>query len=194
MKGLFTGEKKLFIHVNEATEILEAIDFGKQKQQTLKIVIVGGSDAWRVAEYLKANNIPVILQSLHKLPAKQDDDIDLMYKLPALLKQADVEFCISMDGNWGQRSLPFVAGSSVAYGLTKEEALASITSSPAKILGLEKSLGTIEVGKDATLIISIGDVLDMRTSNIEHAFIRGKQIDLDDLHKMLYRKFRAKYQ
>lgn len=192
MKGLFAEEKKLFVHVNEATEILEAIDFSKQ--HSLKIVIVGGRDAWRVAEYLKANNIPVILQSLHELPAKQDDDIDMMYKLPALLKQAGVEFCISMDGSWGQRSLPFVAGSSVAYGLTKEEALATITSSPAKILGLEKSLGTIETGKEATLIISSGDVLDMRTSNIENAFIRGKQIDLDDLHKVLYRKFRAKYQ
>ncbi len=192
VKGLFSNEKKLFVHVNEATEILEAIDFSKQ--QSLKITLVGGRDAWRVADYLKENNIPVILQSLHELPVKQDDDIDLMYKLPALLKQAGVEFCISMDGNWGVRSLPFVAGNAVAHGLTKEEALASITSSPAKILGLEKSVGTIEVGKDATLIVSTGDALDMRTSNIEHAFIQGRQLDLDDLHKILYRKFRAKYQ
>lgn len=191
MKGLFSGEKKLFIHANEATEILEAIDFGKRL--SLKIILVGGRDAWRVAEQLKENDIPVILQSLHELPSKQDDDVDIVYRLPYLLRQAGVEFCISMDGNWGVRSLPFVAGNAVAYGLTKEEALASITSSPAKILGLEKSAGTIEVGKDATLLVSTGDVLDMRTSNIEHAFIRGRQLDLDDLHKMLYRKFRAKY-
>ncbi len=192
MKGLFSGEKKLFVHVNESTEILEAIDFSKQ--HALNTVLVGGREAWRIAEHLKTNNIPVILQSLHELPATQDEDIDRMYRLPFLLKQADVEFCIGMDGNWGVRSLPFVAGSAVAYGLTKEEALASITGNAAKIIGLEKSVGTIEVDKDATLIISTGDVLDMRTSNIEYAFIRGKQLDLDDLHKMLYRKFRAKYQ
>ena len=192
MKGLFSGERKLFVNVNDATEILETIDFAKLFG--LSMVIVGGRDAWRVAEYLRLHDVSVILQSLHKLPARQDDDIDVIYKLPYLLKQAGVEFCISMDGNWQQRSLPFVAGSSVAYGLSKEEAVTAVTGSAARILGLSETLGTIEVGKDATLIISTGDVLDMKSSNIEFAFIRGRQIDLDDLHKSLYRKFRSKYQ
>ncbi len=192
MKGLFSGEKKLFVHVNEASEIIEAIEFSRQFN--LKTVVVGGRDAWRVADRLKANNIPVILQSLYELPARQDDDIDIVFKLPYLLKQAGVDFCLSHNWSWDQRNLAFVAGTAATYGLTKEEALMAITSSPAKILGIENSTGTIEAGKDATLIISTGDVLDMKTSNIEFAFMQGRQIDLDDLHKMLYRKFKAKYQ
>lgn len=192
MKGLFTGEKKLFVNVNEANEIIEVIEYGRQFN--LKTVIVGGRDAWRVADRLKANNIPVILQSLFELPARTDDDMDVIFRLPYLLQQAGVEFCLSHNGSWDQRNLPFIAGSAAAYGLTKEEALMAVTASPAKILGIENSTGTIEAGKDATLIISTGDILDMKTSNVELAFIQGRQIDLDDLHKMLYRKFREKYE
>jgi len=192
MTGLFTGEKKLFIAVNEASEIVDAAEF--TRQFGLKAVLVGGRDAWRVADRLKANNIPVILQSLFELPARTDDDIDILFRLPYLLKQAGVEFCLSHNWSWDQRNLPFVAGSAAAFGLTKEEALTAITLSPAKILGIENTTGTIETGKDATLIISSGDILDMKSSNVEAAFIQGRQIDLDDLHKTLYRKFKEKYE
>ncbi len=192
MKGLFNGEKKLFVHVNEASEIMEAVEFSRQFN--LKMVVVGGRDSWMVADRLKANSIPVILQSLLELPARQDDDVDILYKLPYLLQQAGVEFCLSHNGNWDQRNLPFEAGTAAAYGLSKEEALMAVTLSPAKILGIENSAGSIEAGKDATLVISSGDLLDMRTSLVEAAFISGRQIDLDDLHKQLYRKYRAKYQ
>lgn len=192
MKGLFNGDKKLFVSVNEASEIMESVEFGKK--YNLKMVVVGGKDSWMVAGRLKENDIPVILQSLMELPSKQDDDVDLMYRLPCLLKQSGVEFCLSHTGNWDQRNLPFEAGAAAAYGLSKEEALQAITLSAAKILGIENTAGSIEAGKDATLIISAGDVLDMRTGIIEKAFISGREIDLDDLHKALYRKFRAKYQ
>ena len=191
MKGLFSGEKKLFIHVSEASEMMEAIEFSKEFN--LKMVVVGGREAWMVADRLKENNIPVILQSLMELPSKQDDAIDILFRLPSLLKEAGVEFCLSHSGSWDQRNLAFEGGIAASYGFSKEDAITALTLTPARILGIEKSAGTLEVGKDATLIIASGDVLDVRSSVIETAFIQGRQIDLDDLHKSLYRKYKSKY-
>jgi len=122
-----------------------------------------------------------------------DADIDQPYKTPYLLEQAGVTYCISMDGSWGQRNLMFTVGTAISYGLDREKALAAVTGNTAKILGIADKVGTLEKGKDATLIISSGDLFDMRTSNIELAFIRGKKIDLDNKQKALYRKFSQTY-
>jgi imidazolonepropionase-like amidohydrolase len=191
MKGLFNGTKKLFVHANNVKQIVAAINFSKEFK--ISMVLVGGADAWRVTDMLKQNNIPVIIGRTHSLPYRQDDDVALPYKLPYLLQKAGVVFCNSVDGYWTVRNIMFNTGTDVAYGLTKEEALSAITSSPAKILGIEKTAGTLEEGKDATLIISTGDALDMRTNNIEMAFIRGKQINLDNVQKQLYKKYMTKY-
>ena len=96
-------------------------------------------------------------------------------------------------GFWRQRNLPFEAGQAAGYGLTKEQALSMITFNNAKILGIDKTTGTLEVGKDANLFISAGDALDMITIDVQKAFIQGRDINLDNLHKQLYRKFAAKY-
>jgi imidazolonepropionase-like amidohydrolase len=130
---------------------------------------------------------------VHSLPSREDDDVDLPYKLPYLLKQGGVVYAISIDGSWNIRNLGFMCGTSAAYGLTKEEALMSITSSPAKILGIDATAGTLEKGKDATLFISTGDALDMKTQNVVSAFIRGKEINLDNIQKQLYAKYKEKY-
>ena len=157
------------------------------------MVLVDGQDAWRVTALLKENNIPVILGRIHSLPPREDDDVDLSYKLPYMLKQAGVNYALSIGGSWQTRNLAFMAGTSSAYGLSKEEALESITSSPAKILGIDNTAGTLETGKDATLFISSGDALDMRTNNVEEAFIQGREINLDDVQKQLNAKYRRKY-
>lgn len=191
MRGLFDGKKKLYVHCDYVKEIIAAIDLTKRYQ--LKMVLVGGADAYRVTDMLKQNNIPVILGRTHSLPPREDDDVDLPYKLPALLKQAGILFAISMDGSWQARNLSFNAGTGVAYGLTKEEALMSITLNAAKVLGIDNTVGSLEEGKDGSLIISSGDILDMRTNNVEHAFIRGKEINLDNIQKQLYRKYVDKY-
>ena len=146
---------------------------------------------------LKTKNIQVIVRRVHSLPPKPEDDIDLPYKLPFLLKKAGILFCLENSGDMeamGTRNLPFYAGTASAYGLSKEEALMAITYSTAKILGIDKTVGTIEVGKDATLIVSTGDDLDVLTNNIEQAYIRGKWLDLDNHQKALYRKFKEKYE
>ena len=191
MKGLFDGSKKLYVHAGYIKQIESAVLFCKR--YGIQMVLVDGYDSWRVADLLKENNVPVILLELHDLPPREDDDIDLRYKLPYLLKKAGVSFAISYPGSWQTRNLPYQAGTAVEYGLTKEEALMSITLSPAKILGIDKTAGSLEVGKDAILFISSGDVLDMKTNNVELAFINGREINLDDMQKQLYRKYQQKY-
>lgn len=195
MKGLFDGSKTLFIHADNAKQITEAIAFSKSTG-TKRMVIVGGKDSWMVTDALKENNIPVIVNRVHDLPDKEEDDVDLPYKTPYLLHKAGVKFCLNNEGDMeamGTRNLPFYAGTAAAYGLTKEEALMSVTLSTAKILGIDKTIGSIEQGKDATLFISTGDALDMKSNNVENAFIRGKAIDLNNEQKALYQKYKTKY-
>lgn len=191
LKGLFNHQQKLFIHCNGVKEMLMAIDLGKE--QGIDIAIVGGNDSWMIADLLKQNNIPVILNAPHRLPVMQDDDIDQPYKTAWQLQKAGVLFCVGQEGSYQLRNLMFNAGTTAAYGLTKEEALAGITRNTAKILGIDSVTGTLEVGKDANIIISMGDVLDMRTSIITRAYIQGREINLDDKHKQLNERYKQHY-
>lgn len=191
MKGLFNGSKKLYVHCNDVKEIISAINFCNEYK--IRMVLVDGYDAWRVADMLKKNNVPVVLPRTHSLPQRDEDDVQLPYKMADVLKKAGVNFCLSMDGYWQVRNLGFSAGTAAAYGLSKEDALKSITLDAAKILGIDKTAGSIEEGKDATLFVSDGDALDMLGSKVELAFIRGKQINLDNVQKQLYHKYMTKY-
>ncbi len=191
MKGLFDKSKKLNIQANQSRAISDAVN--TMSRFDIDVVITGGRDSWMVTDILKQKEVPVIYIQPHNLPKLKEDDIDLPYKTPALLQKAGVKYCIGMSGSWDQRNLPFNAGTAAAYGLSKEEALSAITLNTAEILGIDKTVGSLEVGKDATIIISKGDVLDMRTSIIEQAFVRGRVVDLDDKQKALYRKFSEKY-
>ncbi|HET7817752.1 MAG TPA: amidohydrolase family protein [Bacteroidia bacterium] len=195
MKGLFDGKKTLFVHVNKAKEIQEAVLFAKD-MGVKKTVIVGGTDAWMVTDMLKENNVAVMVNRVHDLPNNEGDDIDLPYKLPALLQKAGVLFCLENSGDMEQihtRNLPFLAGTACTYGLTKEEALSSITLNAAKILGIDKQVGSLEVGKEATLFVSTGDALDIKSNNVEWAFIRGKKLDLNNEQKALNERYLQKY-
>ncbi|HVW14611.1 MAG TPA: amidohydrolase family protein [Mucilaginibacter sp.] len=191
MKGLFNGSKKLFVNANGAKEIVQAVNFGKKLG--IPVVIVGGKESYLVTDVLKSNNVPVIITETQTLPYRDDDDVYLPYKLPKILQDAGVTYGLTGIGFWRQRNLPFEAGEAVGYGLTKEQALSMITMNNAKILGIDKTTGTLEVGKDANLFISKGDALDMITIDVQKAFIQGRDINLDNLHKQLYRKFAAKY-
>ncbi len=191
MCDLFNQSSRLFIHVDDAEGITTAIPF--KKEYGIEIVIVGGRDSYRAADLLATHKIPVILYQTQSLPYHHDDDIDQSFKTAKALHDAGVLFAIGGEGYWQQRNLPFQAGQAVGFGLPKEAAIQAMTQSPATILGIDKTVGTLEEGKDATLIISTGDVMDMRTSNIEKAFIRGKDISLDNKQKALYRKFKEKY-
>jgi imidazolonepropionase-like amidohydrolase len=195
LRGVFNGNKTLYIHANFVKEITEAINFAK-KYDVKKMVIVGGYDAWMVADMIKENKIPIILKRVHSLPERQEDDVYLPYKLPKILHDAGVLFCLDNSGGMeamGARNLPFYAGTAVAYGMNKEDALTLITLNTAKILGIDNSTGSLEEGKDATLFISTGDALDMKSNNVTTAYIQGRSIDIDNHQKKLYRKFSEKY-
>nr|WP_294949997.1 amidohydrolase family protein [uncultured Mucilaginibacter sp.] len=191
MKGLFNGSKKLFINADAAKQIMQAVAFAKQFG--VQAVIVGGKEAYLVTETLKENNVPVILRETQTLPDRDEDDVYLPYKMPKILQDAGVLYGLTGTGFWRQRNLPFEAGEAVGYGLTKEQAVSMITLNNAKILGIDKTTGSLEVGKDANLFISAGDALDMITLKVETAYIQGRSINLDNLHKQLYRKFSEKY-
>lgn len=192
VKGLFNKSQKLFVHCNLVKEMLIAVDF--VKEFGFDVVIVGGSESFQIAPLLKQNNIPVILQQLHSLPTSEDDDVDQPFKTPAVLQKAGVLFALSdEDGQTTGRNLMFNAGTAASYGLSKEEALASITLNAAKILGVADKTGTIEVGKDANIIVSEGDILDMKSSVVTKAFIQGRELNLDDKHKQLNERFKTKY-
>ena len=191
MRGLFNQSKTLYVRCNFAKDILAAIKFCEL--YNVRMVLSGGADAWMVADQLKSHHIPVIIERTQNLPRRDDEDVNLPYQLPALLVKQGVDVAITDEGFWKDRNLPFQAGQAVGYGLTKEEALQTITLTPARILGIDKTVGTLEDGKDATLIISEGDILDMKSSVVTAAYIRGKEINLDNIQKQLYLKYLKKY-
>ena len=191
MNGLYTGGKKLFVQTESAKDIIASVNFFKRFG--IKPVITGGSEAHLITSFLKENDISVIIRQPHSLPQRVSDDVYLPYKQAKLLQDAGVNYAISVEGYWQQRNLPFMAGTAAAYGLGKEQALATITLNAAKILGIDKTAGSLEVGKDATLFISNGDALDMIGNDVDTAFIRGKSLDLDNLHKQLFKRYSEKF-
>ncbi len=193
LKGLFEGTKTLFINAPEPKGIIAAISFAK-KYGVKKIVLTGADEtAWTVKDFLKENNIPVILGHVHALPEYEHSDTRLPFKLAAMFKKEGILVGLTYSNQAYGYNLPFVAGQTVAYGLTKEEALQTVTLNNAKILGIENVTGSLEVGKDANIVVSTGDILDMMTNNVEYAFINGRNISLDNKHKQLYRRFKEKY-
>lgn len=192
VKGLFEKKQKLFVHGDQVKQMLVAIDFAKEFG--FDVVIVGGSESFQIADLLKANNIAVILGEEHALPATEDDDIDQPFKTPAVLQKAGVLFALNDNSdNARYRNLSYNAGTAATYGLTKEQALQAITLNAARILGVDDRTGSIETGKDANIIISDGDILDMKSSTVSAAFIQGRQVSLDNKQKQLYERYKYKY-
>ncbi|MEZ4954452.1 MAG: amidohydrolase family protein [Saprospiraceae bacterium] len=191
MNGLFDGHKKIFIHADDVASIQEAVLL--MEKFNLTPTIIGGRDSWMITDFLKTHNVPVVIGPTQSLPRRDDDDVDQPFKTPAILQNAGLLWCFQHDGYWQQRNLPFQAGQAIGFGLAYEDAIQALTSNTAKIMGIDKTVGTIEQGKDATLFISEGDVLDMRTSKVTNAFIQGREINLDNKQEMLYRKFQQKY-
>jgi imidazolonepropionase-like amidohydrolase len=191
LAGLFTGEKTLFLHADWAKDIIEGVLWA-EKYQVKRIVVVGGADAHKITDFLKQHRISIILTRIFRLPTRIDDGYDLPYRLPALLAAAQIPFCLSYEGDMevmGGRNLPFAAGMAVGYGLDKEAALRAITFEAAQILGVAEEIGSLEVGKKASLLLVEGDLLDMQHSKIEAAFLEGKRLDLRDRQLLLKQKY-----
>ena len=162
----------------------------------LNIVIVGGADAWRIPEILVEKNIPVILLGVQNTPRRRFEPIHTPYKVPAMLQKAGVHFCISLDPGYPMdghvRTLPDEAMRAASWGLTKDQALRAITLSAAEILGVDEQIGSLDLGKDATFFISDNEPLTQSNHPIK-AYIQGREIDLSDRQKNLWKKYKEKY-
>ena len=193
MIDVFSGKKKVYIHANTREQIIESVQAFK-RHGINNLVIVGANDAYYAIDFLKENNLPVLLNNLHRVPSRNHEDVDLPYKLPYLLHKEGILVGLTASGSLhSQRNLPFLAGTAAGYGLSKSDALKMITYNNAKILGIDNITGSLEVGKDANIIVSEGDILDMRSSKIEMAFIKGKKINLNGKQQILYDRFKRKY-
>lgn len=194
MRPLFDGTLPLFVHAHSMAQIEAALAFAKEAQ--LKIVLVGGRDAWRMAPQLKETDTPVIIALSTALPPRRGDPYDSAFSNAARLHEAGVRFCIATHGRSSEapheRNLPYEAAMAAAFGLPKEEALKAVTLYPAQLLGVADQLGSLEPGKSATLIVTNGDPLDLPTQ-IEAAFIDGRKIDLSNRQTRLRDKYREKY-
>lgn len=194
LSRVLDGSLPVIVNATSLTQIRSAVSFASKHD--LKLIILGGYDAHKCVQLLKDNNIPVIISGVYRNPRRRHEAYDQPYALPGQLHEAGIEFCISAGGRFGAnglRNLPYNAATAAAYGLDEAAALASITLGPAKILGVSDRVGSLETGKDATLFIADGDILETPTQ-VESAFIQGRVVDLDDKHKQLYRKYVEKYQ
>ena len=195
MKGLFDGTQTLYVHADIEKQIIDAIQQA-QENGIKKMVIVGGFEAYKTANLLQKNNIGVLLRRVHDMPMSEDQDIDLPYKMAKILTNKEILVGLENSGDLERmqtRNLPFLAGTCAAYGLEKEQALQLITLNTAKLLRIDATCGSLELGKDATLFISEGDALDMRTNKLTNAFIQGRMIDLETHQTQLYHKYKEKY-
>jgi imidazolonepropionase-like amidohydrolase len=191
MVPVLEGKVPVVVWANEIQQIQAAVAWAEA--ESLRVIIGGGHDSWRVAGLLREKHIPVIVGGTHRLPDRRFEAYDTPFTLPAKLAEAGVPFAImSPDEAPHARNLPYEAATAAAYGLPKDAALKAITLSPAQIFGIADRVGSLEVGKDATLIVTTGDPLEIRTQ-VEEAFIEGRRIDLSNKQTELYRKYRVKY-
>ncbi|MFM8393693.1 MAG: amidohydrolase family protein [Acidobacteriota bacterium] len=182
------GEVPVMVSANEAGEIKGAIDLADKYK--LRLIINGGDEAVKHAKLLRERNIPVILGGVLELPGGEDAPYDQSFARAAELHKAGVKFAFTSGGvAYNVRLLPYHAGTAAAFGLPREEALKGVTLYPAQIFGVEKQVGSIEVGKMANLVITDGDILEFRTK-LKRMFVNGEPASLGNRHTRLYEQFK----
>lgn len=190
MAGVLSGDQPVVVEADELRQIQDAVTWAEE--EGLRLIILGGRDSHYVANHLVEKEIPVIITSVLDAPDRDWEGYDDQYSLPAKLHEAGVNFAID-----GGSSAPYTfrlaneAGAAAAFGLGIDEALRAVTLSPAQILGIDNRVGSLQTGKDATLLITSGNPLEY-SSRIEQAYIEGRKIDMTDAHRALYEKYRQK--
>lgn len=195
LTGALNGSQRVYLHAKEKRQILDGITMLK-KHGIKNIVLVGGDDAHLITAFLKKHDIPVIVSRPHRLPSTEDEDVKLPFKMAKILLDAGLTITIDVSGRMERmntRNLPFYAGTFAAYGVEKEKAVQMITLDAAKILGVDNQLGSLTVGKDATLFVANGDALDMRTNQLSHAFIQGRALSLETHQTELWKRYMEKF-
>jgi imidazolonepropionase-like amidohydrolase len=184
----------MMIVANSSKQIQTAVAFCQQ--QGLKMILFGGADAMQCAELLKEANVPVVLSAVYRLPVRRDAAYDSMYALPGELHARGIRFSIASDGRFGSasvRNLPYHAAAACGFGLDPQIALRSITLAPAEIFGVADQIGSIQVGKDASMFLADGDIFETATQ-VQRAWVQGRKVDLSSRHTDLYDKYKTKYE
>lgn len=193
MRPYLAGQRPVFVQADELPQIRHAL--GLAERHGLRLVIVGGADAWRIADVLRERGVPVVIGGVLELPMRRDEDIDARYALAARLHAAGVSFCIARNGGVfdaaHERNLPYEAASAAAHGLPADEALKAITLYPARILGVADRLGSLEPGRLASFIVTDGDPLEA-TTKIERLFVRGREVDPGNRQTRLTEKYQRR--
>lgn len=194
MQGVFSGSQRLYVYADGQREIEDAVASLKGAGMP-KLVLVGGYQAYKLTDLLRQHDVPVLVNGPHSLPERDDDDYDLPYKLPKLLTDAGLLVGIqNLDmANFQSRNMAFYAGQVAGMGLDREKALELVSGNTAKILGIDDRYGTLAEGKSATLFISEGDALDMRTNRLTHAFIDGRELSLETHQTELWKRYTGKF-
>ncbi|MBL8818085.1 MAG: amidohydrolase family protein [Planctomyces sp.] len=193
MQPVIEGKTPLYVTANRVREIQSAVSFSAE--QKVRMILFGGADAELCADLLKQHQIPVVIDSIHRLPSRSHEAYDSSYTLPERLRRAGVKFCISGSSRaetYNVRNLPYQAATAVAYGLPYEDGVRAVTIYPAEILGIADRVGTLDKGKDATLFVCDGDPLETDTQ-VEMAWVQGRRVDLNSRHRQLYEKYSEKY-
>ena len=196
MKDLFSGKARLYIHAQREREIRDAVELALE-MNIRQMAIIGGQEAYKTMDLLKQHDIPVIVSRVHSLPLQEDDDYDRPYKNAAELTRNGILVALENSGQMERmngRNLPFYAGTAAGYGMTDEQALSWISLNAAIILGIADRYGSLEAGKSATLFISEGNPLDMRTNQLTRAFIDGREISLETHQTELWQRYMKKYE
>jgi len=191
MLPFVSGRIPLIIHAQELRQIKSAVNWAVAHKY--QMILAGGRDAWMAAGLLATNHIPVIYDNVFTQPSRDTDAYDVQFKAPAVLHQAGVRVIFSEgldnSGAYNARNLPYSAAQAAAFGLPQDEALKGITLYPAQILGAADRLGSIEKGREASLFVADGDILDLR-SNVKRMWIAGQEVSLESRHTRLYEKYR----
>lgn len=185
-----SGERPWLVNAASERDIRDAVAYFVDTHE-LKMVLVGAAEAWKVASLLAEKQVSVILGPTHALPDSDDDPYDATMAAPATLHTAGVTFALSTYNSSDSRNLPYEIGTAVGFGLPKDVALQAITLTPARILGLEAEVGSIEPGKLANLVVTSGDPLEIRTE-VRHVLIRGVSVPFETRHTRLYEKYRSR--
>lgn len=189
MLPILRGEVSVTVHADDERQIRAAVSWAKR--QGVKMVLADAMDAWRVADLLASNNVPVIFAHTFTLPQRAEDSYDTQFRAAGILNQAGVKLAFSGGGASLVKNLPYTAAQAVAFGLPADQAIKAMTLYSAQIAGVAERAGSIEVGKDATLFVADGEILDIR-SNVKRMWINGREVSLETRHTRLYEKYRSR--
>jgi len=191
MLPVVRGEIPIMVHADDARQIKAAVAWAQTNDY--KMVLVGGRYAALCADLLAAQKIPVVFESTWDVPMRDYDSYDVNFKAPEILRQAGVKVAFSINATSFQaalvKNLPYLASQSVAFGLPESDALKGITLYPAQLLGVDNRLGSIEKGKEATLFVCDGNILDIR-ANVTRMWIAGREVSLESRHTRLFEKYK----